>query len=57
MLWAFEHGRVGLSAALSSTAPVLLVPLIWLVSRERPAAGAWLGASLAVAGAALIVLR
>ena len=57
LLWAFEHGSVGLSAALSSTTPVLMVPLIWLVSRERPAAGAWLGAALAVAGAALICLR
>ena len=57
LLWAFEHGPVGLSAALSSTTPVLMVPLIWLVSRERPAAGAWLGAALAVGGAALIVLR
>ena len=57
LLWAFEHGSVGLSAALSSTTPVLMVPLIWLFSRERPAAGAWLGAALAVAGAASIVLR
>ena len=57
LLWAFEHGSVGLSAALSSTTPVLMVPLIWLVSRERPAAGAWLGAALAVGGATLIVLR
>ena len=57
LLWAFEHGSVGLSAALSSTTPVLMVPLIWLVSGERPAPGAWAGAALAVAGAAMIVLR
>lgn len=57
LLWAFEHGSVGLSAALSSTTPVLMVPLIWLVSGERPTAGAWVGAALAVVGAAMIVLR
>ena len=57
LLYAFAHGSVGLSAALSSTTPVMMVPLIWIVSRERPAAGAWVGAVLAVAGSALILTR
>ena len=57
LLYAFKHGSVGLSAALSSTTPVLLIPMIWWLSGERPAIGAWLGALLAVAGCALIVLR
>jgi len=57
LLYAFAHGAMGMSAALSSTTPVMLVPIIWLVSRERPAAGAWIGAILAVIGTVLIVLR
>ena len=57
LLYAFAHGPVGLAAALSSTTPVMMVPLIWLVSRERPALGAWVGAALAVGGSALILLR
>lgn len=57
LLYAFKHGSVGLSAALSSTTPVMLVPLIWWLSKERPAAGAWVGAVLAVCGATLIVTR
>lgn len=56
LLYAFQHGSVGLSAALSSTTPILLIPIIWCLSRERPAAGAWLGAALAVVGSAMIVL-
>jgi len=57
LLYAFKHGPVGLSAALSSTTPIMLIPLIWWRSRERPATGAWLGAVLAVIGTALIVTR
>lgn len=55
LLYAFKHGSVGLSAALSSTTPILLIPMIWWISRERPATGAWLGAALAVVGSVLIV--
>ncbi len=57
LLYAFQNGSVGLSAALSSTTPVLLIPMIWWLSRERPALGAWIGAVLAVAGCALIVVH
>lgn len=57
LLFAFAHGAMGISAALSSTTPVMLVPIIWLLSGERPAAGAWVGAVLAVSGTILIVLR
>jgi len=57
LLYAFQHGSVGLSAALSSTTPVLLIPMIWWLSGERPALGAWVGAALAVAGCALIVIH
>ena len=33
----------------------LILPVLWLVYRRRPAAGAWLGGLLAVAGTALIL--
>ena len=57
LLYAFQHGSLGLSAALASTTPVMLIPLIWWRSRERPAVGAWVGAVLAVGGTVLIVTR
>ena len=55
ILQAMREGDAGLVAVLSSVSPVLLLPLLWLVYRRRPAAGAWLGAGLAVAGTALIL--
>jgi hypothetical protein len=36
---------------------VLLLPLLWLVYRRRPATGAWAGAALTVLGGALIWLH
>ena len=53
-LYALAHEPVGIVSALSSMTPVILVPLVWLVSRRRPTAAAWLGAVLGVVGVALI---
>jgi drug/metabolite transporter (DMT)-like permease len=55
LLYALRHGDAGMVAVLSSTSPVLVLPLLWMTSRERPAAGAWLGAAVAVLGTALIL--
>lgn len=55
ILRAMHSGQAGLVAILSSVTPVLLLPLLWLVYRRRPAAGAWAGAVLAVGGTALIL--
>ncbi|MBT9462994.1 DMT family transporter [Hydrogenophaga sp.] len=55
ILAAMRLGQAGLVAVLSSVSPILILPLLWLVYRRRPAAGAWLGAVLAVLGTALIL--
>ena len=55
LLYAFSAGDIGVASALSATTPVLVLPLIWLSTRERPALGAWLGALIAVAGCILII--
>jgi drug/metabolite transporter (DMT)-like permease len=55
ILQAMRDGQAGLVAVLSSVTPVLILPLLWLVYRRRPALGAWVGASLAVLGTALIL--
>jgi uncharacterized membrane protein len=44
ILQAMRHGQAGLVAVLSSVTPVLILPLLWLVYRRRPAMGAWVGA-------------
>ena len=55
ILAAMRLGQAGLVAVLSSVSPILILPLLWLVYRRRPAAGAWLGAVLAVFRTALIL--
>jgi len=54
LLIALAHGPAGLVSTLSATSPILILPILWLVTRESPAPGAWLGALLAVAGAACL---
>jgi drug/metabolite transporter (DMT)-like permease len=42
-------------AIFSSIAPVLLLPLLWIVYRRKPASGAWWGGAMTVIGSAMIV--
>ncbi len=56
LLWAFSNGDVGIASVLSATTPVMILPVLWLRTRERPALGAWVGASIAVIGTAAIIL-
>jgi drug/metabolite transporter (DMT)-like permease len=57
ILQALHTGNAGMVAIWSSVSPVLLLPLLWLVYRRRPATGAWAGAALTVLGGALIWLH
>ncbi|KAA3625901.1 MAG: DMT family transporter [Proteobacteria bacterium] len=57
LLYAYGNGNAGIAAILSSTSPVIVLPLLWLVTRQRPSAGAWTGAVTCVAGTALILSR
>ena len=55
MLIALADGPPGLVSILVSVAPVIQLPIIWLVTKQRPPAGAWAGAMLAVAGTAMVL--
>ncbi len=57
LLFALSGGNVGIVSTLSATSPVMILPLLWLRTGERPAAGAWAGAALVVAGMGLIFMR
>ena len=57
ILVALRYGEVGMVAMLSSVSPVLVLPLLWLLTKNRPAYGAWLGAAITVLGTVLIVAR
>ncbi|MGB0965115.1 MAG: DMT family transporter [Litorivicinus sp.] len=54
--FALMGAKAGVVATLSSTSPVLILPVLWLIYRRRPAFGAWIGAILAVLGASLLFL-
>lgn len=56
LLFALSGGKVGIVSTLSATTPVIILPLLWLRTGERPANGAWLGALLVVAGMALMMI-
>jgi len=57
LVWAqWLGGEAGLIAALSSTTPVWILPVLWLTTRQRPPAPAFVGAAIAVAGVFLIYL-
>ncbi len=55
ILAALRQGQANLVGVFSSVTPVVLLPLLWLVYRRRPAWAAWLGAAMAVIGTALIL--
>ncbi|MFO1060459.1 MAG: DMT family transporter [Dongiaceae bacterium] len=57
LMAALHQGNAGLVATLSSMTPVLVLPLVWVRSRRRPSAAAWIGAALAIAGTGLISIR
>ncbi len=53
-LYALEGGKTGIIATLSATSPVIILPLLWLRTGQRPTLASAAGAVLAVAGLALI---
>lgn len=57
LVWGVGNADVGLVTTLSATVPVLILPGLWLTTKQRPALGAWLGAILVVCGAAGIILH
>lgn len=57
LLFALQGGKVGIVSTLSALSPVIILPVLWAITKERPPAASWLGALIAVAGMALIFLR
>ena len=56
-LFALQGSQTGIIATLSATSPVIILPLLWLRTGQRPTLTSWAGAALAVAGLALIFTR
>jgi drug/metabolite transporter (DMT)-like permease len=56
-LYALQGSQTGIIATLSATSPVIILPLLWLRTGQRPTATSFLGGLLAVIGLALIFTR
>lgn len=56
-LYALQGSKTGIVATLSATSPVIILPMMWLRTGQRPSALSFCGAALAVAGLALIFTR
>ena len=54
LMAALARGDVGIVTTLSSTTPILILPMVWAIYRRMPGPLAWVGAALAVLGTALI---
>lgn len=56
LMAALARGDVGIVTTMSSTTPILILPMVWILYRRLPRPAAWVGAALAVLGTALISL-
>ncbi|MEO0492657.1 MAG: DMT family transporter [Actinomycetota bacterium] len=55
VLYALGEGDAGITTILSSTTPVLLLPVLWVITKKPPTIGAWIGAGLSVFGTSLLI--
>lgn len=56
-LYALQGSQTGIIVTLSATSPVIILPLLWLRTGQRPTLASWTGGALAVVGLALIFTR
>lgn len=56
-LLAIQHTETGVAATIMSTVPVLIIPVVVFLHKERVSARAALGAAVAVGGVAMLWLR
>ncbi len=56
LLIALQKADAGIVATLSSTSPIMILLLIWLITKKIPTMGAWIGTILAIIGSGLIFI-
>ncbi len=54
LLFGLSKGEAGIITTLAATTPVMMLPLLWFKTGERPALGSWLGAILTVVGSGIL---
>ncbi len=56
-LIAVSNTHVGIAATLMSTMPILMIPLMWILYKERPTTRGLIGTIIAVLGVALLFVK
>ncbi len=56
LLISLKYADAGIVATLSSTSPIMILFLIWLLTKKIPTIGAWIGTVLAIIGSGLIFI-
>ena len=56
LLIALQKADAGIVATLSSTSPIMILLLIWVLTKKIPTFGAWIGTTLAIIGSGLIFI-
>ena len=56
LLISLKNADAGIVATLSSTSPIMVLFLIWLITKKMPTYGAWIGTIIAIGGTTLIFI-
>ena len=57
LLVALQKADAGIVATLSSTSPIMILFLLWIITRNLPTFGAWIGTIIAMCGTTLIFIN
>ena len=57
LLIALQKADAGIVATLSSTSPIMILFLIWILTKKIPSIGAWIGTIIAIIGTGLIFIN
>ena len=57
LLIALQKADAGIVATLSSTSPIMILFLLWIITKKIPSKGAWIGTIIAIIGTGLIFIN
>lgn len=57
LLIALQKTDAGIVATLSSTSPIMILFLLWIITKKIPSIGAWIGTIIAIIGTGLIFIN
>ena len=57
LLIALQKADAGIVATLSSTSPIMILFVLWIITKKIPSIGAWIGTIIAIIGTGLIFIN